>query len=150
MAAGWIAVVGLVAACVLLGMNWAFQRNANGLPTPVLSTSSSNLAALESTPEATTSLPTALPTLAARPTDATGALEPTLLPNQDTVFGYGIQPLFDADPDAEIDQVATLGMNWVKIEVRWDEIEAAGFLPRLVHARKAKLIVIMHLTKASG
>ncbi|HZQ06236.1 MAG TPA: hypothetical protein VFD70_06615 [Anaerolineae bacterium] len=40
-------------------------------------------------------------------------------------FGYGIQVRGD-NPEAEMSAINNLGFNWVKIQVRWCDIESAG------------------------
>ncbi len=71
-----------------------------------------------------TALPTIVPSPATRQTAGANVAQPTLLPNQDPGFGYGIQPLLERDPDGTMDRIAELGMNWVKVDIHWAAIQA--------------------------
>lgn len=66
------------------------------------------------------------PTQVVEPTDEpTPTIEPTPLPVNDTDFQLGIQVqiTFDSDEDQWMNEAKKLGMEWVKKQVRWEEVE---------------------------
>lgn len=69
---------------------------------------------VQPTAEPTEALPTPTPTT-----------EPTPLPVNDTDFQLGIQTqiTFDSDENLWMNEVEKLGMEWIKKQVRWEEVE---------------------------
>lgn len=121
----WIVIVGMVSACIFLGTWWS----TNGArPVPPTATSIAVAAAtLAASPAAT-------PTLPPNPTGAPGmpALTPsaqvslttsTPLPVANPSFGYGIIIDAQADTQMALDQTQQLGLSWVKVPIRWADIE---------------------------
>lgn len=127
MVTGWVGVVGVVSLCILLGMNWAFRPHVDGLPTPVLAAPTGAGAGLTATNQGAAQLPTALPTASVgtpmSAADSQNAGEPTLLPNQDSEFGYGIQLLLESNLNQGMDQVVELGLTWVRVEIDWAAVQ---------------------------
>ncbi|MCC6904211.1 MAG: cellulase family glycosylhydrolase [Anaerolineae bacterium] len=119
---GWLGVVLLVGACVFIGIMWALNggtRQAETMPDAAVAQSDNPTPtlALAQTPEAPpTAGPTPLP-------------EPTLPPNQDPAFGYGIQAQLHKDTERTLDMVEQLGLNWIKQQIRWRDLEGTQGQP---------------------
>nr|MBN1229663.1 beta-galactosidase [Anaerolineae bacterium] len=116
----WLSTVLLVIACVLLGTIWSLRvvearRSAATLPMSP---------APPATPAASLSVPT--PIFLSTPTIAqTGEAQPTptILPAADSSFGYGIAVQLRVSSQLTVTQVQQLGMNWVRQDISWAEVE---------------------------
>jgi hypothetical protein len=126
MAVAWFGIVASVAACTLVGLNWNFQRNTNGLPTEVLgarTTPTQPVTLQPQTVSAPTALPTAMQAATPLPGAATSGSNATLPPNQATAFGYGIESRLKVNSSTLLDHVQALGLGWIKYQVRWSQVE---------------------------
>jgi len=54
---------------------------------------------------------------------ASPQLGPTIPPRQDPSFGYGIQTQAHVNTEQTLDQVQQLGMNWIKQQINWKDLE---------------------------
>ncbi len=115
----WIGIVALVSLCLVLGMGWGLQATQ----TPSVVQPSAQPSELPGTPLGTAVLPSATP-------GANSGIEPTLLPNQDRTFGYGIEihpgqenGQANLDRVRELDRVQGLGLGWIKYQVNWASME---------------------------
>jgi len=109
----WIGVVVLVGVCVFLGILAALSRQNRAADA---SPSATPAAAAQQVDQ-----PTPLPDAGAG--QPTPNIEPTLPPNQDPAFGYGIQTQLHVNTEGTITQIEQLGMNWVKTQIRWADLE---------------------------
>lgn len=118
----WIGVVVLVGACVFLGILWALratneQQVAEETP----------LGEITAAPQGLDPTPTTAPDpgqVAATSVAGEGAaVEPTIPPRQDSSFGYGIQAQLQWNTQQTADQIDQLGLNWVKQQIRWADLE---------------------------
>lgn len=122
----WLAVVALVVACTLIGLNWNFRRGTDGLPTAVLSLrmpSTQPGAAPQTAPVYPTALPTATLVSTRLPGVGTSIPQAAALPNQDTSFGYGIEALLTVGGSSALDRIQELQMGWIKYTVHWSQLE---------------------------
>ncbi len=118
LALAWVAIVLAVGACILIASWWNRDIAVDARPSPV---DSPAVAAPATTGqpfnfESTTTIPT--PVLETNPA-ATG----TPLPVQDTSFGYGVSLSVENAPRESIEQAQQLGMNWVRLTVRWADVQ---------------------------
>lgn len=126
MVIAWIGVVVLVGVCVFAALLIALGSGANRLP--------DTASAAESTPATPVDQATPLPPADAEDQsegegsdpEAEPAAEPTTPPVQDKSFGYGIQVQVHKDTDRTLDMVEQLGMNWMKQQIRWKDLEPAS------------------------
>ncbi len=116
----WIGVVIMVGVCTFLGIIWALnnppKRPPQGIGGQVAATQSDQ-------PTATIAA-----TLPAVP-GITPSPQPTIPPNQDKSFGYGIQAQLHMNTRQTLDQVEQLGMGWVKQQIRWADLEPQSGQP---------------------
>lgn len=119
---GWAGLVTLVSACILLGMNWEF-RSSDGVPTPILATNIGQGVGLTAPATDISARPTALPTSIPSAPANVGAQPDSPQLNQDSTFGYGIQPYPVGDLDESMDRVSELGVGWVKVDADWPSIQ---------------------------
>jgi len=131
MALAWVAVVGMVGACIFLGTWWSINgaRPIPPTPTPI------RVAAAANTLQPATATPLANPTGAPgmpvlTPTSLTPLPTPTLLPVTDPGFGYGVLVSSSAEVPLALDQAQRLGMGWIKVPVRWAEVESIPGSPQ--------------------
>jgi len=101
----WLLVLLLGALCVWWGFFGSESTGGTASPT---------------TPPET---PALIPLSAGTPTPPTQATTGSAAPEEEEVFGYGIavQGLFL--PDYTMGQVESLGLGWVKQQIRWSDIE---------------------------
>ncbi len=130
LAIAWIGIVLLVGACILLAVRWGM----NGQNGRALSAVGTPMETLPLGAGATLFLlptPTAMETPLSRPAEgyATPSVEPTVVPLADRSFGYGIEAQALVNPQATLDHVRQLGLGWVKVSLRWSEIEAEAGRP---------------------
>ncbi len=112
----WIGIVVLIGGCVFLGIIWAIAGNDRQQP-------------VASAQDTDTDQPTPIPVAddtgdaIAGPTVPESTAVPTIPPNQDDSFGYGIQVRLEMNTDVTLDQVEQLGLTWVKQQIRWKDLE---------------------------
>lgn len=109
----WVGVVLLVAVCVFLGILAALSNRGDS---DVAEQPAGQAVATQ--PESAAQ-PTSIPATAG----PTPTLQPTIAPNQDTTFGYGIQAQLHKDTEGTINMINQLGMGWVKQQIRWTDLE---------------------------
>jgi len=113
MAIAWIGIVAIVGACTFLGIIWAFANTSGGQQV------AGNGGTLPDQPT---------PVADAQDADSEGGQPsnpavPTVPPLQDDSFGYGIQAQLHLDTERTLDQIEQLGLNWVKQQIRWKDLE---------------------------
>ncbi|NDJ51574.1 MAG: hypothetical protein GYB68_00650 [Chloroflexi bacterium] len=138
LAFAWIGVVLFVGVCTFLGILWAIGGQSSSasaaaaLPIDPASAAESQPAdepgaAPPNTPVEGTELSTNPPTESSAASPATTS-PPTPIaspaPTLDRSFAYGVQSRLEVATDRTVESLIDLGVPWVKIEVRWDEIEA--------------------------
>lgn len=114
LAIAWIGIVVLVSLCIVLGMGWGLRAGQAPLiaQTSVVSLEPSGPppSGIAASPPATTITNT--------------GIEPTLLPNQDGAFGYGIEiHAQQGNVQTTLDRVQELGLGWIKYQVDWAGME---------------------------
>ncbi len=109
----WVGVVIAIGACVFLGILAALRAQEERQQAVVTPATSAEEQSVQPTP------------LPADPEDvpAAATIQPTLPPNQDPAFGYGIQTQLHVNTEGTLDQIEQLGLNWVKFQVRWADLE---------------------------
>jgi hypothetical protein len=114
----WMGVVVLVGACTFLGI--FFAARAPRAPEDTASDSGNPIGQ---------DLPTAnVPAGGSEGAEpqvppATPLPGPTIPPRQDSSFGYGIQTQAHVNTEQTLDQVQQLGMNWIKQQINWKDLE---------------------------
>lgn len=118
LALAWIAIVLVVGACILLASWWNRGIAVDAVP-------ASPTAASAASPGGTRFLPTVESVPAAPTAGANGlpAVTATPLPAQDTTFGYGVEVSVETAPREAMQQAQALGMTWVRLTVRWADVE---------------------------
>jgi hypothetical protein len=125
LAAIWLGIVFVVGLCLFLAMRWNIGRIRTAAESTAAAAQTAaaqaeqGRAATEVAAAANAASPTPPPTSPAETSRPTA----TPLPVADRAFGYGIQvqPLDDAA--ARLDDVQQLGLGWVKLPVRWKDVE---------------------------
>ncbi len=113
LAIAWIGIVALVSLCIVLGMGWGMRAG----PAPFIAQPSALPSEPTDIPLETTALPPAT-------SGTNSGIEPTLPPNQDLTFGYGIQIRPDQEnAQSTLDRVQELGLGWIKYQVDWASME---------------------------
>lgn len=113
LAIAWIGIVALVSLCIVLGMGWGMRVDQTP---PVVQPSALPFEPSGRPPETAAALPVT-------PGTPLGA-EPTLPPNQDPTFGYGIEIRQEQEnAQSALDRVQELGLRWIKYQVDWASME---------------------------
>jgi hypothetical protein len=128
----WLGLTAMVGVCAFAGLYFLLRRDAPNAPAPTtpapLATQPAATATL--TVPSTLELPTqAVPTADETGGGGEGVGEPTCNypPEPLSGFGYGIQShvFGGGDSDYWLGVVNNLGFNWVKMQVRWYDLEGA-------------------------
>lgn len=113
LAIAWIGIVALVSLCIVLGMGWGLKSGV----APLAAQPSTLPSELPGAPQTTSALSPAAP-------GADPGVEPTLPPNQDVIFGYGIEIRREQEnAQSTLDRVQELGLGWIKYQVDWAGME---------------------------
>ena len=124
LAVAWVLIVLTVGACIFLGTWWNISgvrrdelitATAAGQVTPTEPEQAARLTAVAAAPQQTES--------AAGSADGTPAPTSTPLPIADPSFGYGVVVNGLTAPDETLDLARQLGVGWVKLPVRWADVE---------------------------
>lgn len=121
LAIAWFGVALLVAGCVFLSVFFLSQRSEIS---DLASADVSGGVADRVTPGAATATPG--PTADPGSTADDGPVvvpTATIPPRQDPSFGYGIQIQAHINTEQTLDQVQQLGMNWIKQQISWKDLE---------------------------
>jgi hypothetical protein len=115
----WVGVVVLVGVCTFLGILWALKSSNEEAASPAEGDQPIVPQGAQTTP----TQPLAPGDAAATQVLDTPLPQPTIPPRQDRSFGYGIQSQFERNTDPTLGQVEQLGMNWIKQQIRWADLE---------------------------
>ncbi|NDJ35025.1 MAG: glycoside hydrolase family 5 protein [Chloroflexi bacterium] len=113
---GWAGMMLVVGACVFLGVWFALNRGFERAVVEPTETAAAQGADIE--------VPTATPLVQEEPAEPVETeIEPTIPPREDDSFGYGIQARLELVTEDTLNRVEELGMNWVKQQLRWADLE---------------------------
>lgn len=130
MALAWVAIVVMVGACIFLGTWWSTNGARPLLATPTSVPLAASVNAIQQATATPPTNPTGAPGMPMlTPTSLTPLPTPTLLPVIDSGFGYGVLVSASVEVPLALDQAERLGMGWVKVSIRWAEVEVVPGSP---------------------
>lgn len=117
----WLVVILMVGVCVFLAAYFAQQ--------PVRTADTSGTATATRAATATTASVATQETGGQPDAETTPLVQATIPPRQDPSFGYGIQVQAHINTDQTLDQVNQLGLQWIKQQISWKDLESTKGQP---------------------